>query len=231
MDIFSPASPRTALFDGIGDSALADMLTCLNALERSYKKGSYILMAGDALSHVGILLKGQATVFKTDFMGARTVLGALEPPALFAETFVCAGLTQSPVTVEAAADCDVLLLAFERILHRCSLCCADHTALIQNMLRIVAQKNIALSEKLDHMARKTTRQKLASYLISEATRTRSRRFEIALDRQALADYLCVNRSALSRELSRMNGEGAVDYQRNSFYIRDLSQLEEMLLHE
>lgn len=231
MDISSLISLRIALFDGIRASALADMLTCLNALERSYKKGSYILMAGDPLSHVGILLKGQATVFKTDFTGARTVLGALEPPALFAETFVCAGLTQSPVTVEVAADCTVLLLAFERILQRCPSCCAHHSALIQNMLRIVAQKNIALNEKLDHMARKTTRQKLASYLISEATRACSRRFEIVLDRQALADYLCVNRSALSRELSRMSGDGAVDYQRNSFYIRDMPQLEEMLLHE
>lgn len=231
MDIASIYLKRIALFHGIGEAALSDMLQCLGAIEKSYKKGRFILMAGDPLPYVGIVLSGQATVFKTDLLGSRTVLGALEPPQLFAETFVCAGVKTSPVTVEAATDADVMLLAFDRILRTCASCCLHHSALIHNMLRIVAQKNIALSEKLDHMARKTTRQKLASYLIDQATRFDNRRFEIAHDRQALADYLSVNRSALSRELSRMSEEGALDYQRNSFYIRSLEQLEEILLHE
>ncbi len=231
MDFSSIYSARIALFKGISENELSDMLQCLGAIEKSYKKGSFILMAGDPLHHVGIMLSGQATVFKSDLLGSRTVLGALGPSQLFAETFVCAGVKTSPVNVEAAADTSVLLLAFDRILHTCTACCAHHSALIHNMLRIVAQKNLALSEKLDHMARKTTRQKIASYLIDQATRAGGRRFEIALDRQALADYLSVNRSALSRELSRMNEEGAVDYQRNSFYIRSLEQLEDMLLHE
>ncbi len=231
MNLPNIYAAHIALFDGIGETELSEMLQCLGAVERSYKKGSFILMAGDPLPHVGIVLSGQATVFKTDLIGSRTVLGALEPPQLFAETFVCAEVKTSPVTVEAVTDVAVLLLAFDRILHTCTSCCSHHSALIHNMLRIVAQKNLALNEKLDHMARKTTRQKLASYLIDQATRAGGRRFEIALDRQALADYLSVNRSALSRELSRMNEEGAVDYQRNSFYIRNPEQLEEMLLHE
>jgi CRP-like cAMP-binding protein len=231
LDFPSIYAKKIALFDSISKPELSGMLQCLDATERSYKKGNFILMAGDPLPYVGILLSGQATVFKTDLLGSRTVLGALEPPHLFAETFVCAGVKTSPVTVEAVTDTDVLLLMFDRILHTCTSCCAHHSMLIHNMLRIVAQKNMALSEKLDHMARKTTRQKIASYLIDQATRTGSRRFEIALDRQALADYLSVNRSALSRELSRMNEEGSVNYQRNSFYIRSLEQLEEMLIHE
>ncbi len=231
MVISSIYAAHAALFNGISETELSEMLTCLDAVERSYKKGSFLLMAGDPLPYVGIVLSGQATVFKTDLLGSRTVLGALIPPQLFAETFVCAGVKTSPVSVEAVTDVTVLLLAFERILHTCTSCCSHHSALIHNMLRIVAQKNLALSEKLDHMARKTTRQKLASYLIDQATRAGARRFEIALDRQALADYLSVNRSALSRELSRMSEEGVVDYQRNSFYIRNAEQLEDMLLHE
>jgi len=231
MDISSIYAKRIALFDGISETDLGGMLHCLGTASKDYKKGSYILMAGDPLTYVGIVLSGQATVFKTDLLGNRTVLGALTPPHLFAETFACAGVKTSPVTVEAMTDVTVLLLSFDRILHTCSSCCSHHSALIHNMLRIVAQKNMALNEKLDHMARKTTRQKIASYLLDQATRFGSRRFEIALDRQALADYLSVNRSALSRELSRMNEEGAVDYQRNSFFIRDAKLLEEMLLHE
>ncbi len=231
MNISSIHTKHIALFDGISEAELDGMLHCLGAVSKGFKKGSFILMAGDPLTHVGIVLSGQATVFKTDLLGNRIVLGALTPPHLFAETFVCAGVSTSPVTVEAATDVTVLLLSFERILHTCTSCCSHHSILIHNMLRIVAQKNMALSEKLDHMARKTTRQKIASYLLDQATRSGSRRFEIALDRQALADYLSVNRSALSRELSRISEEGAVDYQRNSFYIRDAELLEEMLLHE
>ncbi len=231
MDISSKHLIRIALFDRISETDLDGMLNCLGAASKDYKKGSYILMEGDPLTHVGIVLSGQVTVFKTDLLGNRTVIGALTPPHLFAETFVCAGVKTSPVTVEAMTDVTVLLLSFNKIMHTCSSCCSHHSALIHNMLRIVAQKNMALTEKLDHMARKTTRQKIASYLLDQATRFGSRRFEIVLDRQALADYLSVNRSALSRELSRMNEEGAVDYQRNSFYIRDAKKLEEILLHE
>ncbi len=231
MNISSIYAKHIALFEGISETELDEMLHCLGAVSKFFKKGSYILMAGDSLMHVGVILSGQATVFKTDLLGNRIVLGALTPPHLFAETFVCAGVKSSPVTVEASTDVTALLLSFDRILHTCTSCCSHHSALIHNMLRIVAQKNLALNEKLDHMARKTTRQKIASYLLDQATRSGSRRFEIALDRQALADYLSVNRSALSRELSRMNEEGAVDYQRNSFYIRDAGLLEEMLLHE
>jgi len=231
MDIRAIYEKQSALFRGISEHELDGMLRCLDAAVKNYKKGGFILMAGDPLPYVGMILSGQATVFKTDLLGSRTVLGILSPPHLFAETFVCAGLKTSPVTVEAVTDVSVLLLGFDRILHTCASCCSHHSTLIRNMLTIVAQKNLSLNEKLDHMARKTTRQKLASYLLEQATRAGSRRFDIALDRQALADYLSVNRSALSRELSRMSEEGAVDYQRGSFYLRNPEKLEEMLLHE
>ncbi len=231
MDIASIHAKNIPLFNGISSDELETMLLCLDAKTAYYRKGSYILMAGEALRHVGIVLKGQATVYKTDLLGNRSVLTALTPPHLFAETFVCAGLETSPVTVEATADTQILLISFSRIMHTCTSCCSHHSEMIVNMLRIVAQKNIKLGEKLDHIARKTTRQKLASYLMDQATHKNSRRFNVDLDRQALADYLCVNRSALSRELSRMSEVGAVDFQRNSFFIKDPELLEEMLLQE
>ena len=123
-------------------------------------------MTGDPLPYVGVMLSGQATVLKTDLLGNRTVIATLKPPHLFAETFVCAGVKTSPITVEAMTDVTVMLLSFDRIMHTCSSCCSHHSALIHNMLRIVAQKNMALNEKLDHMSHKTTRQKIVSYLLN-----------------------------------------------------------------
>lgn len=215
------------LFDGIAETELHTMLGCLEARTADYRKGGFILMEGNALEHVGIMLSGQATVYKTDLSGNRTVITPLRPPQLFAESFVCAGLKTSPVTVQAAADAQVLLISFGRIMHTCPSCCTHHTTLIGNMLKLIARKNIAFGEKLDHIAHKTTRQKLASYLLEQARHQHSRRFDIGLDRQALADYLCVNRSALSRELSRMKTQGALDFHRSSFLIQNTTLLEQM----
>lgn len=220
-----------ALFKGISCPELETMLGCLGAKISVYKKGDFMLTAGSPLRYVGILLSGQAVVSRDDMLGNRAVMTALSPPQLFAESLACAGITISPVNVEAVADSEILLIAFDKIIRTCSSCCSHHNALVENMLTIVAQKNLEMSEKLDHIARKTTRQKLASYLISQATKKNNTRFEIALDRQALADYLCVNRSALSRELSVISEMGILTYSRNKFAIRDLAQLESLLESE
>ncbi len=220
-----------ALFKGIKCPELESMLGCLGAKITVYKKGDFMLTAGAPLRHVGIILSGQAVVSRDDILGNRAVLTALSPPQLFAESLACAGVTVSPVNVEAVTDAEVLLVAFDKIIRTCSNCCSHHNVLVENMLYIVAQKNLEMSEKLDHIARKTTRQKLASYLLSQANKNKSSRFEIELDRQALADYLCVNRSALSRELSGISDLGILTYHRNQFAIRDMEQLEELLESE
>lgn len=231
MDFGNLGAKQIALFNGLCCGELQEMLECLGASIKNYTKGEYLLMAGDALNNVGIILEGQASVFKTDRTGSRTVLATLSPPHLFAEALVCAGIDLSPVTVEALSDVQALLIPFDRIMERCPSCCSHHNQLIRNMLRVVANKALALSEKIDHIAHKTTRQKLASYLLAEAARSGSNRFAIDFDRQALADYLCVNRSALSRELSRIGDEGILSYHRNSFYLRDAERLEQILLSE
>jgi len=220
-----------ALFDGISCPELETMLGCLGARISLYKKGDFILMAGAPLHHVGILLSGQAVVSRDDILGNRTVIAALSPPELFAESLACAGVHESPVSVEAVTDVEILLIAFDKIIRTCSSCCVHHNALIKNMLHVVARKNLEMSEKLDHLARKTTRQKLASYLLSQAAKAGDSQFEIGLDRQALADYLCVNRSALSRELSGISDMGILAYHRSQFVIRDPEGLQSLLESE
>ncbi len=202
------------------------MLSCLGARISRFKKGGYILIAGEETRSIGILLSGQAAVYKDDILGNRSVLTLLSPADMFAESFLCAGITSSPVTVEAGADTDVLLIPLDRIIKTCTSCCGYHNSLIENMLGIIARKNLSLGDKLDHIAKKTTRQKLASYLLAQAAK--GSEFSIGLDRQGLADYLCVNRSALSRELSRIAEEGIISFHKDRFSILDLEELESIL---
>ena len=227
-DIFSK---NIALFTGIRRTELEDMLDCLGATIAAYRRGEYILMAGELTHHVGILLNGRATIYKDDVLGNRSVLGTLGVADMFAETFVCAGVLRSPVTVQATEDVSALKVSYHRITRTCANGCGYHTLLIQNMMGILANKNMALTVKIDHISKKTTRQKLASYLIGQTDGTESPSFTIDLDRQALSEYLCVNRSALSRELSRLRDDGILRFNKNRFDIRDMDGLEDVLLSE
>jgi CRP-like cAMP-binding protein len=231
MDIDEIYAKQIALFQGVGRDELKKLLGCLGAREASYRRGETIWLAGERLHSVGVVLEGQVNAYRDDILGNRTLMAAVTPSGLFGETIVCAGLSESPVTAEAGADSRVLMVGFEKAIRPCKASCTFHNALIRNMLGVLAEKNIALGEKISHISKKTTRQKLVSYLTYEATRQRSRTFDIPLNRQALADYLCVNRSALSRELSAICAEGALSCNRSRFEILDPERLEEILLAE
>jgi len=220
-----------ALFSGISAENLKDLFGCLDARTASYARGDTVWLEGDPLRRFGVVLEGNVNVYRDDILGNRTLMTVVTPPELFGETIVCAGLPESPVTVESGADTRVLFLSFERAIRPCTASCTFHNALIRNMLGILARKNLTLSDKIGCISKKTTRQKLAAYLIGEATRQRSRAFSVPLDRQALADYLGVNRSALSRELSAICAQGALSCSRNRFEIRDPEMLEGILLSE
>lgn len=231
MDYTEIYNLKIALFSSIEAENLKDLLGCLDAQTAFYSRGETVWLEGDKLRRFGVVLEGQVNVYRDDILGNRTLMTAVTPPELFGETIVCAGLPESPVTVEAGMDTRVLFLSFERAIRPCSLSCTFHNELMRNMLGILAHKNLTLSEKISHISKKTTRQKLASYLISEATRQRSRSFTVPLDRQALADYLGVNRSALSRELSGICTEGALACNRNYFEILSSEKLEGILFSE
>ncbi len=218
---------NVALFSGIDKGELSEMLQCLGAVLKRCQKGDIIMTAGQKASFIGAVLSGRVTVYKYDITGNRSIISVVEPPGLFAESFLCAGMTESPVTAESGENTDIILLPFARIINTCSSCCVYHNRLIENMLGIVAKKNLYLNEKLDHISKKTTRHKLASYLLRQAELGGSGRFTLNLDRQGLADYLCVNRSALSRELSNLQKEGVLQFNRNNFNA-DIMLLEKIL---
>lgn len=210
---------RTPLFTGLRREELESMLACLSARIIQLEKGAPVCLEGDAANHVGIVLLGAVQVVREDYYGNRSVLTVAEPGELFAEVFACAGLETMPVSVLALKHSRIMLLDCKKVLTVCSNACPFHTRLVNNLLRVVAQKNLALNQKIHFMSRRTTREKVMAYLLEQAKRHGSDRFTIPFDRQALADYLGVERSAMSTEISKLKQAGFLDCKGSWFHIK------------
>lgn len=206
------------LFQGIETHELKSLLSCLGAICKSYEKGETVIMAGSRAEQIGIVLAGTVQVIKEDLVGNRTIIGNVDKCELFAEVFACASVDVVPISVIASGDCTVMWVSFRKIVTACPSSCVFHTKLIENMMKILAVKNLALNRKIDCLSKRSIREKLIAYLISVADHQKNLTFSIPFDRNELADYLCVDRSAMSRELGRMRNEGLIDYYRNTFRI-------------
>lgn len=218
MEKYYPLLKRSPLFIGIREEDLAKMLQCLNARIDAWQKDDILLLAGQPVSSVGIVLAGRVRIIKEDFAGNRTILAEIAPGNLFAEAFACARVNHLPVTVVSVTDGEVLWIDVRRVLHICPSACPFHTRLIENMLAVLASRNILLNQKIEHISKRSTREKLLSYLSDQADKQGSDEFDIPFNRQELADYLCVDRSAMSAELSRMQEEGILRFHFRHFVL-------------
>lgn len=218
MDISLQTVLQTPLFTGITRQELPALLSCLRGEKKAYAKGEYIFAEGDTASRIGIVLDGGAQVVLDDYDGHRTIVADLAPGDLFAETFACAHLGEMPVSVVAVLPSHVMMIDYARVTATCSIGCEFHTRLIENMLAVLAGKNLRLSSKLRHISCRTIREKLSSYLAEQARQAGSLSFTIPFNRQELADYLAVDRSALSSELGRMQREGLLTFSRSRFTL-------------
>ena len=215
---------KVRLFDNIGPDDTEKMLGCLGAALKNYAKDELILKAGDRITGIGIVLGGMVQIVKDDLYGKRSIMANIEPGDIFAEVLACVGIPKSPITAIAAEDAEVMFIGFERIVTNCPNGCGFHTTLIQNMLKIIAEKNLILSKKLDFIQIKSLRERIAAYLIEQSKAGGGAFFNIPFDRSGLADYLNADRSALSRELARMKEDGLIDYHKNGFKLLDLERL-------
>lgn len=206
------------LFDRIGDESLKEMLGCLNAKERSYKKGDAVFAEGDKAKYLGIVLEGSVQLVRVDYCGNRSILANIEPPQLFGEAFACAGLKSLPVDAVAATDTRILLLDAQRIARPCGNACPCHGQTILNLLHIVAKKNLVLHQKIEITSKRSTREKLMTYLLLQAKNAKSHTFTVPYDRQELADYLEVDRSGLSAEISKLRNEKVLECRRSTFTL-------------
>lgn len=206
------------LFSGIEACDLTGLLQCLGAVERQIAKNNFVFTAGDTVSTIGVVLSGSVHVMQEDFWGNRAILAGIGPGGLFGEAFSCAGQRRLPVSVRAVQPTQLLLIDCRKVITTCPSACGFHTRLVQNLLQILAEKNIMLTQKMEILTRRTTREKLLAYLSAEAARAGGRAFSIPFDRQELADYLSVDRSAMSNELSKMQREGILTFHRNAFEL-------------
>jgi CRP-like cAMP-binding protein len=190
----------------------------LSGKEKVFAKGESILFEGDKPTAVGIVQSGAVQITKVDYFGNRNIIAEMRAGDMFGEGLVCAEAEAAPVTVMASEDASVLLIDYHRIIKTCPSACVFHMTLIRNMLRVLGRKNMLLVDKLDHITRRSTQEKVLSYLVEQAKQHGSNIFEIPFNRQELADFLSVERSALSAELSKLRNEGAIKFRKNKFEL-------------
>ncbi|HJB13309.1 MAG TPA: Crp/Fnr family transcriptional regulator [Candidatus Oscillibacter excrementigallinarum] len=205
---------HTALFQGISQQEFPALLTQLNARRRQYDKGAVILHRGDQTARLGLVLSGTVHMVKEDFWGARTIVGLARPGEVFAESYACLPGAVLEVSVLAAADTEILFLDAAPALDGG----AGGAQFSRNLLAMLAGRNLTLTRKIGHMARRSIRDKLLSYLSAQAMQAGGPEFDIPLDRQQLADYLAVDRSALSAALGKLRDEGVLTFRKNHFCL-------------
>lgn len=206
------------LFSGVSEEEVIAMLSCLKAERKDFPKDAFLLRAGDTAESIGLVLSGSVLVIQEDIWGNRNILSKAGPGQTFAAAYACAPGSVLNVSVIAETPVTALFLNVKRILNVCPSACAHHSRIIRNLLSDLAGKNLLLNEKLTHIAQRTTRAKLMSYLSAEAQRRGAVEFDIPFSRQQLADFLAVERSGLSLELGKMKKEGLLDFHKEHFVL-------------
>ncbi len=204
------------------------MLQCLNPALRKYKKNEYLSVQGDDFYALGILLAGEAMVVKDNAAGQRTIMTVLGEGDIFGETAAFSGEKKWPASVIAQRNCQALFLPPEKITGNCCRQCPSHRRLITNMLRIVSDRALALSKKVEYLSIKSIRGKIATFLFEQYQKQGSATFMLPLKRNEMAEFLNVARPSLSREMCRMREEGVIDFHRSSIKIKNVEALKSMI---
>lgn len=209
---------NSPFFTGMTEQEILSILKCVNAALVSRADGEYVLRAGESTSCTGLLLSGSVLVIQEDLWGHRNIIARLLPGDFFAEPYAATPGSVLGVSVVADGDCAYLLLNIARLLTVCPTVCEHHSRLIRNLVSVLARKVLLFNDKITHMSKRTTREKLLSYLSAESVRQGKLSFTIPYDRQQLADYLCVERAAMSAELSKLQREGLLRTCRSHFEL-------------
>ena len=218
MKKFIPILKRTQLFSGVGEEEIRAMLNCLQARLCTYKKGEYVFRQGEHIDNITILVNGKLHIQRDDFWGNRSIINMVTVGEMFGEAYVAPESGTLMNDVLAVEDSVVIYLDVNRIITVCSNACRFHSMVVQNLFFAISEKNRKLVQKLTFMSKRTTREKLIAYLSEEAKRQNSSEFSIPFNRQQLADFLSVDRSAMSNELCKMRDEGLIVFEKNRFTL-------------
>ena len=218
MKEFIPVLKTTKLFAGVGDEEIASMLSCLGARLRIYRKGEFVLQQGECLNDILVLAKGSLYIQRDDYWGNRSILGHIGVGEIFGEAYAAPESGTLLNDVIAMEDSAVFFFDVKRVITTCSSACRFHNMVVQNLFFAISEKNRSLVQKLNSISRRTTREKLISYLSEEAKKQNSASISIPFNRQQLADYLSVDRSAMSNELCKMRDDGLLEFEKNRFRL-------------
>ena len=219
MKRYLPLLKRMRLFAGIGEEEISTMLDCLQAKLCFYKKGEYVFRQGEHIEHITVLTEGCLHIQRDDYWGNRSIISVIGEGDMFGEAYAGPDCGPIPNDVVAVADSAVIFFDVGRVLTVCSSGCRFHSMVVRNLFFAISEKNRKLVQKLGHMSKRTTRAKLISYLSEEACRHGSNHFTIPFNRQQLADFLSVDRSAMSNELCKMRSEGLLTFEKNRFSLK------------
>lgn len=212
---------NTPLFHGVREDEISRLLSCLGAREKTYKKNEIIFRAGDTVHEIGLVESGSVNIIVNFYWGGSRIFGHVEKGEIFAENYAAIPGKELICDVVAAEEAEILFIDLTKLLTTCQNGCSFHQRLIHNLLRISAQKSLDLSARMMHTAPKAIRDRLLSYLSEQAMIHGSTHFTIPFDRQQLADYLGVDRSAMSNELSKMQRDGIIAFKKNKFTLYDM----------
>lgn len=218
MKKYIPVLKRTQMFAGVGEEEIAAMLGCLQARLRTFKKGEYVYREGEHLSNIAVLAEGNLHVQRDDYWGNRSIINQVAVGEMFGEAYVGPDSGAILNDVVAVEDSTMIFFDVRRILTTCPSACRFHSMVVQNLFFTISERNRKLVQKLGHMSKRSTREKLISYLSEEAKKHNSGTFTIPFNRQQMADFLSVDRSAMSNELGKMRGEGLISFEKNRFTL-------------
>lgn len=216
---------KLSLFYGMTEEEIDKLIECSHSMIREYKAKELVMEKGRKITHFGVVLEGRLQMVQDDYSGNRDVFLTIEPAQLFGEVFAFAGMAELPADIEAIEKSRVLFLDYSRIRNVCRHSCTFHSNLLSNLLKIVAQNNMALNDKIEIMSKRTTKEKIMAFLVKEAKRQGAASFEIEMDRQTMADYLGVERSAMSAEIGKLRKEGRIQAEKRRFTISDQLETE------
>ena len=218
MDKYIQTLKNSSVFSDIPEKQIKAMTACMQPAVRHYKKGEYIFRHGQQLNFLTVMLEGSVHIQRDDYWGNRSIINVIESGDMFGESYALAENNIVTNDAVAAEDCTVAFFKVKKLITSCSSACHFHSKVIQNLFVALSEKNIRLVQKLGHISQRTTREKLISYLSEQADIAKSGSFTIPFNRQQLADFLSVDRSAMSAELCRMRDEGLLTFHKNQFTL-------------
>lgn len=221
MEKYLSKIKKSPLFQGITEEELSRMLTCFGATIKKYNSGDMIIRQGDVVSKIYMILEGTVNIEKDSYWGQRIIVQKLPELSNIALCLVASKNFESTISATCAKESVILAMNFNNCSTMCNNACSHHVALIQNMFKILSKENIELLEKIENISQKSIRDKLLTYLSNESIKYKSSTFEINFNRQELADYLNIDRSAMCFEMSKMQKEGIIKFEKNRFTLQEL----------